>query len=87
MTPPFRFWFRFVYGRTARYEVYGADAYTDLAEPELPEFVSGTFEQLAGKPSRTTVATRTGSSRSRATAERDDLQLFSVEDVVATLSE
>ena len=42
----FRFWFRFVYGRTARYEVYGADAYTDLVEPELPDFVSGTFERL-----------------------------------------
>lgn len=44
--PLFRFWFRFVYGRTARYEVYGADAYTDLVEPELPDFVSNTFERL-----------------------------------------
>jgi len=44
--PLFRFWFRFVYGRTARYEVYGEDAYTDLIDPELPDFVSGTFEQL-----------------------------------------
>lgn len=44
--PLFRFWFRFVYGRTARYEVYGEDAYADLIEPELPDFVSGTFEQL-----------------------------------------
>lgn len=44
--PLFRFWFRFVYGRTARYEVYGADAYSDLVEPELPDFVSGTFERL-----------------------------------------
>lgn len=44
--PLFRFWFRFVYGRTARYEVYGDDAYTDLISPELPDFVSGTFEQL-----------------------------------------
>jgi hypothetical protein len=42
----FRFWFRFVYGRTARYEVYGDDAYADLVEPELPDFVSSTFEQL-----------------------------------------
>lgn len=42
----FRFWFRFVYGRTARYEVYGTDAYTDLIEPELPDFISDTFEQL-----------------------------------------
>lgn len=44
--PLFRFWFRFVYGRSARYEVYGDDAYTDLIEPELPAFVSGTFERL-----------------------------------------
>ncbi|MFC6964905.1 DUF234 domain-containing protein [Halocatena marina] len=44
--PLFRFWFRFVYGRTARYEVYGEEAYADLVEPELPAFVSGTFEQL-----------------------------------------
>ncbi|MFB6283006.1 MAG: ATP-binding protein, partial [Halobacteria archaeon] len=44
--PLFRFWFRFVYGRTARYEVYGEDAYTDLIEPELPDFLSGTFEEL-----------------------------------------
>lgn len=46
LDPHFRFWFRFVYGRTARYEVYGEDAYTDLIEPELPAFVSGTFEHL-----------------------------------------
>lgn len=44
--PLFRFWFRFVYGRTARYEVYGEDAYADLIEPELPDFVSRAFEQL-----------------------------------------
>jgi AAA+ ATPase superfamily predicted ATPase len=44
--PLFRFWFRFVYGRTARYEVYGEDAYADLIEPDLSDFVSGTFEQL-----------------------------------------
>lgn len=44
--PLFRFWFRFVYGRSARYEVYGEDAYVDLIEPELPDFVSGTFERL-----------------------------------------
>jgi len=44
--PLFRFWFRFVYGRTARYEVYGENAYADLIEPELPPFVSGTFEKL-----------------------------------------
>lgn len=41
-----RFWFRFVYGRPARYNVDGADARTDLVEPELPDFVNGTFEGL-----------------------------------------
>lgn len=45
--PLFRFWFRFVYGRTARYEVYGEDAYADLIEPKLPSFVSDTFEHLS----------------------------------------
>jgi AAA+ ATPase superfamily predicted ATPase len=44
--PLFRFWFRFVYGRTARYEVYGDDAYADLVEPELLDFASDTFERL-----------------------------------------
>ena len=44
--PLFRFWFRFVYGRSTRYEVYGGDAYKDLIEPELPDFVSSTFEEL-----------------------------------------
>lgn len=44
--PLFRFWFRFVYGRTARYEVYGDDAYADLIDPELSDFVSTAFEQL-----------------------------------------
>jgi AAA+ ATPase superfamily predicted ATPase len=44
--PLFRFWFRFVYGRTARYEVYGDDAYTNLVKPELADFVSNRFEQL-----------------------------------------
>lgn len=44
--PLFRFWFRFIYGRGARYEVYGEDAFEDLIEPELPDFVSGTFEEL-----------------------------------------
>lgn len=44
--PLFRFWFRFVYGRTARYEVYGPDGYGDLIAPELPDFVSPTFEEL-----------------------------------------
>ncbi len=46
LDPLFRFWFRFVYGRSPRYEVYGGDAYKDLIEPELPHFVSSTFEEL-----------------------------------------
>lgn len=42
----FAFWFRFIHGRTSRYEVFGPDAYDELVEPHLPDFVSGTFEQL-----------------------------------------
>jgi len=42
----FRFWFRFVHGRNGRYEMYGDNAYGELIEPELPDFVSETFEQL-----------------------------------------
>ncbi|ELZ06193.1 ATPase [Natrialba chahannaoensis JCM 10990] len=42
----FRFWFRFVHGRGGRYEMYGDTAYSELVEPELPDFVSDTFEQL-----------------------------------------
>ncbi len=44
--PLFRFWFRFIYGQSGRYELYGEDAYTDLVEPELSDFVSNTFERL-----------------------------------------
>lgn len=44
--PLFRFYFRFIYGRTGQYELYGEDAYTDLIEPELADFVSDTFESL-----------------------------------------
>ena len=42
----FAFWFRFVHGRSSRYEVFGPDAYDELVEPYLSDFVSGTFEQL-----------------------------------------
>lgn len=42
----FAFWFRFIHGRTSRYEVIGTNAYDELVEPYLPDFVSGTFEQL-----------------------------------------
>jgi AAA+ ATPase superfamily predicted ATPase len=44
--PLFRFYFRYLYGRTGQYELYGEDAYADLIEPELPAFVSDTFERL-----------------------------------------
>lgn len=44
--PLFRFWFRFVYGHESRYEQLGADAYSTLIEPELPDFASQRFEQL-----------------------------------------
>lgn len=44
--PLFRFYFRYLYGRDGRYELYGDDAYADLIEPELPHFVSETFESL-----------------------------------------
>lgn len=46
--PLFRFYFRFLYGRDGQYELYDADAYADLIEPALPDFVSGTFEALCG---------------------------------------
>lgn len=44
--PLFRFWFRFIYGQAGRYELHGENAYADLVEPHLPDFVSGTFERL-----------------------------------------
>lgn len=44
--PLFRFWFRFIFGRSSRYEVYGEGAYEDLIEPHLPDFVSPCFEEL-----------------------------------------
>lgn len=47
--PVFRFYFRYLYGRSGRYELYGENAYEDLIEPELPEFVSETFERLCRK--------------------------------------
>lgn len=42
----FRFWFRFVYGRSGRYQLYGDTAYSELVEPDLPDFVSDVFERL-----------------------------------------
>jgi hypothetical protein len=44
--PVFRFYFRYLYGREGQYELYGENAYTDLIQPELPDFVSETFESL-----------------------------------------
>lgn len=44
--PLFRFYFRYLYGRSGQYELYGENAYADLIEPELPDFVSDTFERL-----------------------------------------
>lgn len=44
--PLFRFYFRYLYGRAGQYALYGEDAYADLIEPELPAFVSDTFERL-----------------------------------------
>jgi AAA+ ATPase superfamily predicted ATPase len=47
--PVFRFYFRYLYGRSGRYEMYGDNAYEALIEPELPDFVSSTFETLCGE--------------------------------------
>lgn len=44
--PVFAFYFRYLYGREGRYELYGDGAYEDLLEPEIPSFVSETFEHL-----------------------------------------
>nr|WP_254714872.1 DUF234 domain-containing protein [Natranaeroarchaeum aerophilus] len=44
--PVFRFYFRYLYGREGQYELYGENAYADLIKPELPDFVSETFESL-----------------------------------------
>ncbi|WP_129113972.1 ATP-binding protein [Halegenticoccus tardaugens] len=44
--PVFRFYFRYLYGRGGQYELYGENAYEDLIEPKLPDFVSETFESL-----------------------------------------
>jgi len=44
--PVFRFYFRYLYGRSGQYELYGDDLYETLIEPELPDFVSETFESL-----------------------------------------
>jgi AAA+ ATPase superfamily predicted ATPase len=42
----FRFWFRFVYGQSDKYDRAGADAYEELIEPHLADAVSPKFEDL-----------------------------------------
>ncbi|AXR79832.1 AAA+ superfamily ATPase fused to HTH and RecB nuclease domains (plasmid) [Natrarchaeobaculum sulfurireducens] len=44
--PLFRFWFRFVYGNQDRLRMLGEDAYEDVVEPELADYVSSLFERL-----------------------------------------
>ncbi len=44
--PLFRFWFRFVYGNQDRLRMLGGDAYEDVVEPELADYVSPLFERL-----------------------------------------
>lgn len=44
--PIFRFYFRYLYGRSGQYELYDTNAYEDLIKPELSTFVSETFESL-----------------------------------------
>ena len=42
----FRFWFHFVYGTGTQYDKLGETAYEKLIEPQLPQFVSRSFESL-----------------------------------------
>jgi len=51
--PFFRFWFHFVYGTGEQYDELGIDAYETLIEPELPDFVSRSFEELSCSALRT----------------------------------
>ncbi len=51
--PLFRFWFRFIYGRGARYDEFGDQAFEELVEPELADFASEEFEDLCGRALRT----------------------------------
>ncbi|MDS0300219.1 ATP-binding protein [Halogeometricum sp. S1BR25-6] len=44
--PLFRFWFRFVYGNQDQLRILGGDAYDELVEPELADYVSPLFERL-----------------------------------------
>ena len=42
----FRFWFHFVYGTSTQYDELGDEAYESVIEPQLPQFVSRSFETL-----------------------------------------
>ena len=44
--PLFRFWFRFVYGNQDQLRLLEGDAYEELVEPELADYVSPLFERL-----------------------------------------
>ena len=46
--PLFRFWFRFLYGSTDRYDRLGEDAFDRLIQPQMADFVAPAFEQLCG---------------------------------------
>lgn len=49
----FRFWFHFVYGTGDRHDELGDAAFDVLIEPELPDFVSHSFEDLCCSALRT----------------------------------
>ena len=44
--PLFRFWFRFLYGSTDRYDQFGENAYDRLVEPKMADFIAPAFESL-----------------------------------------
>ncbi|GAB6878431.1 ATP-binding protein [Halorubrum gandharaense] len=44
--PLFRFWFRFLYGSTDRYDQFGENAYDRLVKPEMADFIAPAFEDL-----------------------------------------
>lgn len=44
--PLFRFWFRFVYGNQDQLRMLDENAYEELVEPELADYVSPLFERL-----------------------------------------
>jgi AAA+ ATPase superfamily predicted ATPase len=51
--PFFRFWFRFLYGSSDRYDEFGEGAYERLIEPHMPDFVAPAFEDLCCRALRT----------------------------------